>query len=290
MTLSYAGEDIAITSASETMYNERQKLVITGLKSMSVDEKFGLGNAGELLSVSFGLYAEEDIMAADGSVIPADGLIEIIKVTEDGEITAATDLPFGKYYLQEITTHAAYLLDLTKYPVDFGYAGEDVKEVKVMVNSGVTIVNHIYYADIKGIKTDEENAPLSGAVFGLFKGSETDFTKENAIMTATSDKDGYFAFNNVPCGVYKVVELEAPDGYIKSDEVITVTINQGEPVDEMNVVNVDAGADNMAFKICCLILLISAFMLISWIVIIKPLLLERLDKKTSFKWENKKDE
>ena len=49
-------------------------------KALEQDELFGLGMNGEITSVTFGLFAAEDITAADGSIIPADGQIEVVSV------------------------------------------------------------------------------------------------------------------------------------------------------------------------------------------------------------------
>ena len=52
-------------------------------KTLETDDIFGIGQNGEILSVRFGLYAAETLTAADGSEIPADGLLEIVNVSED---------------------------------------------------------------------------------------------------------------------------------------------------------------------------------------------------------------
>ena len=78
--LTYAGENIAVTSAEVSFYNERQKAEISLDKILEQDEEFGIGMNGEILSVRFGLFAAEDLTAVDGSIIPADGLLEIGKL------------------------------------------------------------------------------------------------------------------------------------------------------------------------------------------------------------------
>ncbi len=52
-------------------------------------KRFGIGMNGEITAVTFGLYAQEDITAADGSIIPADGLLEIVSVNETARPFAA---------------------------------------------------------------------------------------------------------------------------------------------------------------------------------------------------------
>lgn len=91
-----------MTNTSTSFVNERQKVEIDLLKILEQDETFGIGNGNEIKSVSFGLYADEDIKASNGTVIPKDGLVEIITCDENGKATFATDLPFGGYYVKEI--------------------------------------------------------------------------------------------------------------------------------------------------------------------------------------------
>ena len=62
--LTYAGQEIAITTTETSFVNERQKAKIDLDKVMEQDETFGIGNNGEILSVVFGIYAAEDIKAA----------------------------------------------------------------------------------------------------------------------------------------------------------------------------------------------------------------------------------
>ena len=95
--LVYAGQNIAVTETETSFYNERQRVEIDLVKSLETDEAYGVGNNGEIFDVTFGLYAETDLTAADGTVIPADGLIEIISLDENGKGTVNSDLPFGSY-------------------------------------------------------------------------------------------------------------------------------------------------------------------------------------------------
>ena len=123
------------------MYNERQRVEISLVKTMETDTLFGIGQRDELTHVTFGLYAAEKLVAADGSSIPQDGLIEMVPLDKGGKATCKTDLPFGRFYLQEISTDSHYLLGDTKYPVSFDYAGQDKKLIKLIANEGAAIEN-----------------------------------------------------------------------------------------------------------------------------------------------------
>jgi len=235
--ITYAGQEVAVTNVSTVLYNERQKVEISMNKALEQDKTFGIGMNGEIQSVKFGLYAAEDLTAADGTVIPASGLIEVISADENGHGIFTADLPFGSYYVQEVSSNAAYLTSDTQYPVTFEYAGQDATLVTIAVNDGVAIINKLIHGDISGIKVDGDGEALAGAVIGLFKPDETKFTTGNALMTATSDKDGSFSFTDVPYGDWIVREIEAPTGYVLNGEPYHVIISEDGQVIEIEIEN-----------------------------------------------------
>ena len=233
--LTYAGQDVAVTETATSFVNERQKVKISLEKILEQDETFGIGKNDEIKNISFGLYAKEDVVSSSGTVIPADGLIEIITLDENGKATANTDLPFGSYYIKEIATDEHYILSDTQYPFTFEYAGQDTETVEIKVNDGKPIENKLIYGSVSGKKIDENGEALGGALIGIFKADETEFTKEHAIMTATSEKDGSFSFAKVPYGKWIVREIEAPEGFVLDDTSYEVNINENEQVIEVEI-------------------------------------------------------
>lgn len=165
--LVYAGQEIELTETSAGFYNERQRVEISLEKFMETDELFGIGGNAEAANVTFGLYAAEELIAADGSSIPVNGLIEIVAVDADGSAACQTDLPLGSYYLQELATDAHYLLGDAKYPIVFEYAGQETKTVHIAANDGESIVNELIYGSVSGLKVGEDDEALAGATIGL---------------------------------------------------------------------------------------------------------------------------
>lgn len=236
--LTYSGQNEKVTNTSTSFTNDRQKAEINLTKILEQDEKFNIGNNGEIRNVSFGLYADEDLKAANGTVIPKDGLLEIITCDEKGKATFTTDLLIGSYYVKEISTDNHYILSDKKYPVVFEYAGQDVATVHISVNDGEPIENKIIYGTIKGLKIDRETGEnIAGALFGLFSITETEFTEETAIMTAESNEGGIFEFTDVPYGEYIVRELKPAEGYLPNEENYTVTISENKEIIEITVEN-----------------------------------------------------
>lgn len=238
IALTYAGQNEKVTNTSTSFTNDRQKVEIDLTKILEQDEKFNIGNNGEIRNVSFGLYADEDLKAANGTVIPKDGLLEIITCDKKGKANFTTDLPIGSYYVKEISTDNHYILSDKKYPVVFEYAGQDTATVRISVNDGEPIENEIIYGTIKGLKIDRETGEnIAGALFGMFKAEEKELSEKTAILTAESNEEGIFTFENVPYGEYIIRELKPAEGYLPNEENYTVTISENKEIIEITIEN-----------------------------------------------------
>ena len=233
--LTYAGQEFEVRDTVNTAFeNEYQSVRISLSKVMENDELFGIGNNNEYLSVRFGLFAAEDIQAADGTVIPADGLISEISLDENMTAVIAEKIPFGKYYVQEIATDEHYVLNGEKYLVTFEYMGQEVTTVSIDCGQ---FVNELKRGKVEGIKVNESDEPLENAVFGLFTADCVKFSRDTAVMTAASDENGFFEFTDVPFGQYIVREIESPSGYILSDKEYAVSIAEDGEVIEITAEN-----------------------------------------------------
>ena len=237
--LIYAGQNVSVTSTAVSVYNDRQKVAVSLKKEMNEDKTFNLGKNNEISFVQFGIYANEDIKASNGDVIPKDTLITFANCDKNGSIVFDCDLPVGfKWYVKEIATDKHYILSDTKYEFDTEYQGQDVKVIDIKVNNGEVIKNNLIYGSVKGLKIDRETQEtIEGTTFGLFKSNTTEFTKDNAILTAVTDENGVFIFNNIPYGEYLIKEIKPADGYLDNEDVFTVTIKDNEQVVELTAIN-----------------------------------------------------
>ena len=236
--LVYAGEHIEITETSASFTNERQKIVIDLKKTMENDELFGIGMNGEITNVQFGLYAAEDMVADDGTIIPKDALIETAYCDKDGNIVFVTDLPVGaSVYAKEIHTDSHFVLNDESFEVNFDYAGQDIDTVRNTVNDGKAIENEILRGDIVGKKIDEDGFTICGALFGLFRADETEFTEETAILTCESNEIGIFCFENVPYGNWIVREIKAAPAFVLNETNYEVTIDEDGEIVEIEFEN-----------------------------------------------------
>lgn len=237
--LTYAGQNVSVTSTELSVYNERQKVAVSLKKEMDEDKTFNLGKNNEISFVQFGIYANKDIKASNGDVIPKDALITFANCDKNGSIVFDCDLPVGfKWYAKEIATDAHYILSDTKYEFDTEYQGQDIKVIDIKINNDKAIENNLIYGSVKGLKIDRETQEvIKGATFGLFKSDTTELTEENAILTVVTDESGIFAFNNVPFGEYLIKELKPADGYLDNEDVFTVIIKDNEQVVGLTAIN-----------------------------------------------------
>ena len=200
--------------------NERKKQKYKIQKNLETDQKFGIGFNGEILNIRFGLFSKAELTALDGSIIPADGLIEVATPDENGGLNFTADMPYNaECYIKEPQTDEHYILSNEQYL------------------SGDTVINKIIRGSIEGLKTDTNGRVLKGAVIGLFYPFETEFSLDTAIGTFETDEAGRFSFKNVPYGEWIIRELKAPDGYILSDENYTVTVKENGETVKLNIKN-----------------------------------------------------
>ena len=237
--LTYAGQNVSVTSNDISVYNDRQKVAVLLKKEMGEDKTFNLGKNNEISFVQFGVYANEDIKSSNGDVIPKDALITFANCDRNGSIVFDCDLPVGfKWYVKEIATDKHYILSDTKYEFDTEYQGQDVKAIDIKVNNDKTIENNLIYGSVKGLKIDRETQEvIKGATFGLFKSDTTEFSEDKAILTAVTDESGVFVFNNIPYGEYIIKELKPADGYLDNEDIFTVIIKDNEQVVELTAIN-----------------------------------------------------
>ncbi|MBR1383420.1 MAG: NPXTG-anchored protein [Ruminococcus sp.] len=180
-------------------------------------------------------------MAADGTSIPEGGLVSVVSVGEDMTARFNEQLPFGRYYVQEISTDEKYVISGEKHIVTFEYAGQDTEVVDIEAGE---FINDLDRGSVHGQKVSEHDEPLANAVFGIFRTNCEVFNADNAIATAISDENGIFEINEIPYGSYIVTEIQAPVGYVFSDKKYDVVIDK-----DGDVVNITAENDEIELHI-----------------------------------------
>lgn len=105
------------------------------------------------------------------------------------------------------------------------------------VNDGNAITNEIIRGDIIGKKLDEDGFAICGALFGLFRESETVFTEDTALLTCESNEIGVFFFEDVPFGRWIVREIKAAPAFVLNENNYAVTVSEHEEVIDIVIEN-----------------------------------------------------
>ena len=162
-----------------------------------------------LADATIGLYAKNNITDINDQVIfKKNELVSQGKTDNKGQLTF-DNLYLGDYYLQEIATPESYELDKTKYDVSLK---SDNK--KAVVEAKMTLTNYLKKGNVTITKVSSlTGSPLENAKIGIFN------ENDKLISSAITDSEGKIILNDLPLGFYYLKELEAPQGYSKSDEI-----------------------------------------------------------------------
>ena len=199
--LSYIDQDTKVVYAGMNISNERQKVQITVVKKAA-------GTKEVLEGAVFGLFAKEDIVNKDGKVIVKAGTeIERGVTGKDGKLTFVSDLPLGKYYVQELTAPKGYVKSDKVFDVDASYQGDDKEVIEFEAEfENKPIKVQISKTDITG---DNE---LEGAVLSVIDADG------NLIEKWTSGKEPHM-IEKLPAGKYTLREETAPFGYVIAQDI-----------------------------------------------------------------------
>ena len=248
VSLVYEGQEIAVVSTQIGINDIRQKIEIELQKLMERPVN-APKDFDPYRDVLFGLFANEDIRAVDGSVVILKGsLISLIQVDSSGKGIVSGELPFSKYYIQELQTNLYYQLNSAKYFINAEYAGQDTAISKIDLNNGgITLPNETKQGYITIEKTGEiftgamedngiytpiyEVCGIPGVVFDVITAEDIYdvygrllFENGTVVDTITTNKDGIAVTKILPLGKYELIEITTPFGFIADDRPILVTL------------------------------------------------------------------
>ncbi|HII4497913.1 TPA: SpaA isopeptide-forming pilin-related protein [Clostridium perfringens] len=149
--------------------------------------------------------------------------IETITTGENGIATSSL-LPFGNYLVKEIKAPAKYVLNGEEHPVTISENGKTIE---------ITHTNKIIKGKVEVKKTDSEIADLNleGAEFTIYDNNK------NTVATITTNKDGYAESEPLNYGTYTMQETKAPKGYLLSNKVWDININENDKTYTFDVSN-----------------------------------------------------
>lgn len=214
----YAGQLIEIVQIGKEFKNERQKLNLTIAKTFEEDDKDAYKD------VVFGVYTSNNLTVNEATVIPADSLVGLLTIDENGNNVEQLDLPYGEYYAKELKTNIAYELNENKYP--FVFESDISGSATVDINVG-PIENNKRRLDIEINKVDADHKDhyLDGAIFEVY-----DKTSNEYVTTICSGK---LMIKDTAKGVeYEIATDENFENIIKtvktdSDKEIILALDEG---------------------------------------------------------------
>lgn len=262
VSLVYEGQEVPVVSSQIGVDNIRQQVEITLQKLMEKPVNAPADDFNAFTDVLFGLYANEDIKAVDGTVvIPKDGLVALLPVDTTGKAAFTGNLPFVDYYVKEIATNPYYQLNTNQYPVTVDYAGQGVAVAKFQATQdGSAIPNELKLGQLVIEKQGEilvgatqtevdgklifqpvyENRPLAGAVFDIIAAEDIYdvygkllYKKGDVVDTVTTGADGKATSRPIHLGKYVVVEVVAPQGFVLDETQHAVTLGFDSEVTEV---------------------------------------------------------
>ena len=185
-----------------------------------------------LEGAEFEIYAAEDIFTPDHQVdeqgnrhviYAKDTLVKTVTTNKNGE-AVIKDLPLGKYRVKETKAPAGYVLNPDSQEVSFIYKDQNTPEIEEKLEFS----NERQKVELSVEKQDAETGKaLKGATFGLYNkeaissGDKVIVKADTLLQKITSNEKGKAAFTlDLPLGRYYVKELQAPAGYVSSDEIL----------------------------------------------------------------------
>ena len=223
----------AIITVTYENHPVKGKLVIhksgETLKSFKKDFVY---EEASLEGAEFEIYAAEDIFTPDHQVdeqgnrhviYAKDTLVKTVTTNKNGE-AVIKDLPLGKYRVKETKTPAGFVLNPDSQEVAFIYKDQNTPEIEEKLEFS----NERQKVELSVEKQDAETGKtLKGATFGLYNkeaissGDKVIVKADTLLQEITSNEKGKAAFTlDLPLGRYYVKELQAPAGYVSSDEIL----------------------------------------------------------------------
>lgn len=186
--IEYAGQMIDVVEIKQAYVNERQKL------DLDINKTFEEEDKDAYKDVVFGVYSKNDITLEDEVLIPADGLVGILTLDENGKNNEQLDLPVGDYYVKELETNVAYKLDEENHDFTFSY---DEDTTKPTVTVSMDLYNEKRRLELVVNKVDKEHHDhfLNGAIFEVYDKTKGEFVAKlcsgNLMITGNDANEEY---------------------------------------------------------------------------------------------------
>lgn len=235
--VTYKDQNTAIVSASASIFDQHfvpnlevHKDLLPGTISGTNGEVF---DRHEYTQVTFGVYAAADIVAADGTIIPKNALIEIIRCDANGLAVSSVNYPFGSYYVKELTTDNWHYMDETAY--GFNYSCPESR----------TTTNPVVDLGLTSVIRNTPETPSIGTTF-TYNNSHVAPMNSTVTLTDTVEYEGLMPNKRYEIEGYIVVVNSDGTTYRLSDETVGVSFVTGNANNKDGTVS---GSINVEFEV-----------------------------------------
>lgn len=187
-----------------------------------------------LEGVTFEIYANEDILSADGNRLyySKGELVDTITTNSDG-YAISKELYLGSYYLVEVKTMDNMILNDEKYY----FTLEEIDNKTSIVYESYSALNYYKKGELEFSKTDlATGKEIAGTKVEIFHINE-DTDERELVFTGVTDKEGKIKITDLFVGKFVIIETEAATGYRLSDEEVFFEIKENGEIVKANMTN-----------------------------------------------------
>lgn len=213
----------ALQIVMSSLHNNRPTFDIDMTKVMEEQKVFL--NKDAYKDVIFGIFAREDIKYYNGTTaIESDTMIATSGINAEGHLEQVPDLPFGNYYIKELSTNGQYVINDTEYDFLVEYKGDEVSGVTIQIGVDGIIENDLARGSVQIQKVDVDNKAKVLADTEYSISAHEDMS--DVLATVKTNDKGIALFEGLELGTYYIQETKASDGYVLDSSIVTVTVSQ----------------------------------------------------------------
>ncbi len=246
--LVYQGQEVEVFDTPVTSFNDRQRFRLTFQKEIEENEIHP--NPEAYRDIYFGVFSREDISDEKGNILlKKDSLLEVLPVSESGQVLSKGDYVAGEYYLKELQTAEGWSLLETEYNFTLEYPAQESPLLWIDLNELYgEIKNNVIRGRFAFWKLSSfDGRILSNATYGVFAAEENEVPESGkleqaefpdeaeAVAILTTGEDGDAEVEDIPYGWYYLQEMGAPEHYHIDDTRYYFNVGEGGEIVDATV-------------------------------------------------------
>ncbi len=246
--LVYQGQEVEVFDTPVTSFNDRQRFRLTFQKEIEENEIHP--NPEAYRDIYFGVFSREDISDEKGNILlKKDSLLEVLPVSESGQVLSKGEYTAGSYYVKELQTAEGWSLLETEYNFTLEYPAQESPLLWIDLNELYgEIKNNVIRGRFAFWKLSSfDGRILSNATYGVFAAEESEVPESGkleqaefpdeaeAVAILTTGEDGDAEVEDIPYGWYYLQEMGAPEHYHIDDTRYYFNVGEGGEIIDATV-------------------------------------------------------